>query len=326
MGLFVVSVHCKKTTMKLYDLINKSNSVTRLWEDILKNGYSWHKPIDSKTIGLSDEELVVASKKIRQLIKYENENKCKLLIRGESIKKLKCKLNDRYLSKIFFVGEKAQNYLVDMNVERESFEMINDVSQKTMEWIFDQFSEIDWGPDNIKDFFHTSTNKNKFVTKLTNNERFRDYYLFGLQTEDSLRKVFFVSSSSSPKKALYNESEKILFLFWLPEPHIDFAQSKKTLKQVSKEIKSSGLPILIDSYFPEEKEYSIKGAIFPDFIYAVIDVDNEKIIISPKLLIDKSDWISDGFHIYTDDFENDYNSSNYKKYVQRYSTKEYVDK
>jgi hypothetical protein len=312
--------------MKLYDLINKSNSISKLWENILKNGYSWHKPIDSKPKELNDGELVVAFKKIEQLIKSENENKCKLLIRGESLTKLKYKLNDRYLSKIFSVGEKAQNYLVDMNVERESFKMINDVSQKTMEWIFDQFSEIHWGQDNIQDFFHASKNKNEFVNKLINNERFRDYYLFGLQTEDSLRKVFFVSSSSSPKKALYDESEKVLFLFWLPEPHIDFAQSKKTLKQISKEIQSSGLPLLIDSYFPGEMEYSIKGAIFPDFIYSVIDVDNEKIIISPKLLIDKSDWVSDGFDIYTDDFENEYNSSNYKKYVQRYSTKEYVDK
>lgn len=311
--------------MKLYDLINKSNSVFKFWENILKNGYSLYKPIDSKIICLTDEELVIASNKIKELVKAEKEAKCKLLIRGESISKLKCKLNDRYLSKIFSVGEKAQNYLVDMNVERESFNMINDLSKKTMEWIFDQFSEIHWGQSNIQDFFHNSNNKSEFVDKLVCNEKFRDYYLFGLQTEGSLRKVFFVSSSLSPKKALYDESGKILFLFWLPEPHIDFAQSKITLKQISKEIKFSGLPVLIDSYFPEEKEYSIKGAIFPDFIYSVIDVDNENIIISPKLLIEKSDWIADGFDIYKDDFEKDYHSSNYKKYVQRYSTKEYMD-
>lgn len=312
--------------MKLYDIINKSNSVSNLWEHILKNRYSWQKPFNSNTVMLTDKELNIASKKIEQLIKSEDGDKCKLLIRGESISKLKSKLSDRYLSKVFSVGEKAQNYLVNMNIERDAFNMINDVSQKTMEWIFDQFSEIHWGQDNLQVYFQNTNNKKEFVEKLTNNEKFRDYYLYGLQTEGSLRKVYFVSSSSSPKKALYNESKKILFLFWIPEPHIDFAQSKKTLKLISKEIKSIGLPLLIDSFFPEEKEYSIKGAIFPDFIYSVIDVDNENIIISPKLLIEKSDWISDGFDIYSDDFENDYNTSNYIKYVQRYSTKEYMDR
>ena len=286
----------------------------------------FRSPNKSETKELNDEEYVAVSKKIEQLIKAENEKNCKLLIRGESITKLKYKLKDGYLSKVFAVGDKAENYLVDMNVERESFNKINDVSQETMEWIFDQYSEIHWGQESIQNFFHNSSNKNEFVNKLTNNEKFRDYYLFGLQTEDSARKLFFVSSSSSPRKALYDESKKIMILFWLPEPHIDYAQSKKTLKEISKNIKSSALPLLIDSYFPEEKEYSIKGAIFPDFIYSLIDVDNERIIISPYLLIEKSDWISDGFEIYKDDFESGFNSSRYKKYVLRYSTKEYIDR
>jgi hypothetical protein len=312
--------------MKLYDLINESNSASELWEDILKNEYSWQKPFYSEIKELNKEELIISRKKIEQLIQSENEKKCKLLIRGESISNLKYKLNDRYLSKVFSVGEKARNYLSDMKIERDSFEKINDVSQETMDWIFDQFARIHWGRRNIQDFFHTPKNKIFFIEKLSNNEKFRDYYLYGLHTEDSSRKVFFVSSSSSPDKALYNESNKILILFWIPEPHIDFAQSKITLKQVSKEIETAGLPLLSDSFFPKENEYSIKGAIFPDFIYSVIDVDNEKIIISSELLNLKSDWILNGFDIHLDNFKKDYNKSNYKNYVERYSTKQYVDK
>lgn len=312
--------------MKMFDIIDKSNSVSKLLKKILKIEAHWFKQYDSKTVVLTEEEFNIIQTKVEQLIESEKQKNCKLLVRGESISKLIYKLNNSYCSKVFSIGEKAQNYLENMNRDRDAFKTINDVSQKTMEWIFDEYSVIHWGQNNVQNFFHDSNNKGEFVSKLANNEKLRDYYLYGLQTEGSKRKVFFVSSSTSPQKALYNEQKKVLILFWIPEPHIDYAQSKSSLNQISKEIKSNGLPLLQDSYFPEEKEYSIKGVIFPDFIYSIINVDDEKIIISPRLLIEKSDWIADGFDIYPDSFKNDYRTSNYKKYVMRYSTNEYIDK
>jgi len=44
------------------------------------------------------------------------------------------------------------------------------------------------------------------------------------------------------------------------------------------------------------------------------------------MFIDKSNWIEDGFDIHPDNFMNDHDTSNYKKYVMRYSTKQYTDK
>ena len=281
----------ENTNMIFFDLINKSNTVSKLLNEILRINDCLYKQIDSKTVPLTTDEFKCMKVKVELLIQSEKDKSCILLVRGESNKKLNSKFNKGEFSKIFSIGEKAQNYLVDMNVEREDFKTINDVSQKTMEWIFDQYAVINWGQSRLQKYFQTSINKNAFVDKLINNEKYRDYYLYGLQTEGSNRKVFFVSSSTSPKKALYDERRKILILFWIPEPHIEYAQSKSSLSLVHSEIRSNGLPNLFDSYFPKEKEFSIKGAIFPDFIYAIIDVDNNIIIISPKLLINEQNWI-----------------------------------
>ncbi len=260
----------KLPPMKVFDLINKSYSVFKLLNKILKNEALWFKENDSGIVALTKEEFNIIKSKIDQLIESEKEKKCKLLVRGESISKLKYKLNSDQFLNVFSIGEKAQNYLENMQIVRDAFNKINDVSQGTMEWIFDQFADIQMRQDNFHKFFQKSENRSVFANKLVNIEKYRDYYLYGLQTEGgSSRKVFFVSSSISPNTALYNQLNKVLFLFWIPEPHIDYSQSKNSLKEISDEIRSIGLPTLKGSYFPKEKEYSIKGVIFPDFISSI---------------------------------------------------------
>ncbi|MBC7390349.1 MAG: hypothetical protein H7329_14120 [Opitutaceae bacterium] len=315
-----------KSFNELYSSIDRSKSASQLLNTLLKNKVHWHLPNDTIINPLSIEEFLITQKRIKELLQSQKDKKCKLLFRGEFKARLIFKLNGDNYSKVFSIGEKAQNYLGDIGFERDAFEKINDVSQKTMEWIFSSYSEIQLASENIKTYFRQSTNKQDFVNKLIGNEKFRDYYLYGLQTEGgSSRKVFFVSSSTSPQQSLFNESNKILFLFWIPEPHSDYAQSKTSLKQIHKEIEAKDLPILKDSCFPKENEYSIKGAIFPDFLYAIIDVDHQKIIINPKLLETEISWITNGLDIHPEDFKSQFHSSSYKRFVRRYSSGEYLD-
>lgn len=311
--------------MKLHDYIKSTDSAKKLLNKIIDGDFIWKKPLNNELTELIDNEKSITLKKIEELIYANNKKKCKLLIRGDSLIKLEEKLGGDFFNKIFIIGEKAHNYLKYNNINRDTFNTINDSSYATIQWIFEQYEDIVLANDQLKNYFSNEDNKEVFAKKLAGNNSLRDYYLFGLHTENSQRKVFFVSSTSSPKVALYNEKRKVLFLFWIPEPHIEYAQSKETLKKTSTTLQRMGLPILEDSFFPYEKEYCIKGAIFPRFIYAIIDVDNELIVINPSILNTNCDWIETGFNVSYDAFEKNINSTKYSKHVIRTGAENYFD-
>ncbi|MCX6352073.1 MAG: hypothetical protein NTX03_09455 [Bacteroidetes bacterium] len=313
----------KKKT--LFEIIDSYDSVSNLINELLENPNIWYGlGRDGEEI-LNKEKFKIIKKNIQCLMHEEKEKACILLGRGEEKTTLESKLKNGELREIFSLGEKAKNYLTDISMERETFLKINDVSKETMEWIFDEYKCITWGECIDKEYFQKESNKAIFSDMIKDNERLRDYYLFGLQTDNSERKTFFVSSSSSSKAALYNKLGKVIILFWLPEPHIEFAVSKSSLEQLKDDIENKRLPLLQDSYFPKEKEFSIKGAIFPDYIYSIIDVDNEKIIVNPKLYNPETYWIQYGFNITKNEFDDSIKGSAYKTHVTRYSDGQYKD-
>lgn len=92
--------------------------------------------------------------------------------------------------------------------------------------------------------------------------------------------------------------------------------SKDILKEKATEIHSKKLPLLYDSFHPEENEISIKGCILPHYILGVYDTDNKEFIVNPHSLTKKRDWIGHGFDIDQKTFSKFIKTTEYKKYLE----------
>lgn len=225
------------------------------------------------------------------LEKYAIENKVQILHRGftkeYSYKKFNLDVNyntlEQFGERLFFFGDKSKNF--EFKKGNLKFK-INDISTKTFGCIFNIFSELerDYIPhqfyhENEKCFnYFINENKNDFLGKirdLTDNCKIylRNYYFTILHQLDNndFKDVSLMISSSTESKEAGNYSigkNGIKINFWKWNSKTD-------------DCNFGDLPIFEGVPYPDEKEETIFGAIFPHYIYSF--ESEGKIYINPHI-------------------------------------------
>lgn len=265
---------------------------------------------------------------------YEfNDDKIRLLYRGDKLKNIASKLNleesDIYSisRKIFKIGEKAKDYI-------NSKERIKNVEKEVFDGLFIKINNLRLDDENIEkefiDYFSDLSNKDIFSEKICRinesilKEFIRDYYCYFLHTTgDYKNESIFISTSKSYDKALEfapNDENGVIFNYFIVNHFFTQAISSLYIKEHNELIKELNLPFYGEKgIYPDEKEISIKGALFPQFILSIEFIKEEKIIINPHLKnIEKlDDILTNGIVFDQSDFNQEIITTDYKKIVKR---------
>jgi len=264
---------------------------------------------------MAEKDIVMT--KLTSLIKNDQY---KLLLRGITKSTTKEKLisrlnsNDSLYDGLFLVGDKAKNFLTKSEHMPHPMKTISSIGYKTASWIFDEYSHLEEGPIDLT-FFKDIRNKQVFISAIKEDEELNDYYLFGLHTYNSDSLVNFVSTTSNPEVAFYNQiSDKLVIFLWIPTGYNLYINPEK-LRTIKSRVESKKLPILTDSFYPLEKELSLKGFILPHIIVGVHDLEFNELILNPALLNEKTNWLKQGFDIDQSNFEEFIKQTKYERFL-----------
>ncbi|GAA3934324.1 hypothetical protein GO495_29820 [Chitinophaga oryziterrae] len=314
--------------ISIFELIKKSDSIQEFLVGVSASEYVY--AIDSRFDPLSLEDRELIASKMNQLMQSVLKKECVLLLRGEKKTNLERKLisklnsNDSLYDGLFLVGDKAKNYLEKVSFIPHAIKRITDVGRDVVEWIFEEYSNIN---DKVIDseYFRNESNKMDFVSKLENNHELIDYYLFGLHTFNSDLLVNFVSTTTIPKVAIdYNND--LIIIAWLSNKHKHLSVNKNSLVEQCEKIMAFALPPLKDSFHPTENEYAIKGFLPAHYILGAIDVKANLIVFNPEALNLKADWIADGFDINQLSFDKFIKTTNYKRSLMLMNGQQFIEK
>ena len=280
-----------------------------------------------------------------ELLKMLNNEHIILLFRGDKLrnisKKLKIDINDieKTSKKIFKIGEKSKSYL------NHSLD-INNVNDSVFEKIFDRinkyFVEDGTLEENIEkefiDYFSKQTNKKIFLENISKIEHdlvkilVRDYYNFLIHTTDKYKiESYFMSTTKeydiAKEQFTCKKESSLIFNYFIVEPFFTQAVSANFIKEHNEIIQYYKLPIYgSEGFYPNEKEISIKAALFPQFILSIEFLKEEKIIINPHIDFDKIEEILKfGIHFVQSDFDQEILTTEYKKNVEK-TDSNYEDK
>ncbi|HEY8661379.1 MAG TPA: hypothetical protein VIL78_20255 [Hanamia sp.] len=297
------------------DLYNSENPDELLGEIINSD---MAKKFGQDRIG-TETEISNALAKINDSIGNSNTN-LTLLLRGINKSKLKTNLidklnsNDSLYDGLFLVGDKAKKFLEKNHEIPHPIKNIHSASDDTASWIFDLYGKLLVAPIDLT-YFKNQNNKTAFIKATSKNQNLIDYYLFGLHTNNSDTMVNFVSTTSSPKVALHNQTiGKLIIFLWLPQNYNLYINVDK-LRIYKEKVAQLRLPILNDSFFSDEREVSFKGCILPHFILAIHDLEEGALILNPALIEDKANWIDDGMNVNQENFSAFIKTTKYKRFL-----------
>lgn len=293
---------------------------------------------------------------------------CDIVYRGINKKMFNLRI-DRHQKKshlekyelFFMIGNKAKNYYIEnqTTLERKHLNAIDDISDETFKYIFERFYRLNKNLDKIskssnrtseaiKDFFNENkvfynyftdkSNKVSFIDKIyhlpiSKKIFIRDYYLHALHTigKAGLNNFsFFVSSTYKLQIAKECASENgIILLCWFPVNE-NYGISLKSIISMNSTINQIGLPYYCSNFYPEQHEFSVKGAIFPHHIFGIIDNECKELIINPHLFYQYTENIQNivenGLIIDQGNLEQLITNTNYSRATYRFYNGIYKDK
>ncbi len=269
----------------------------------------------------------------------------RVLYRGESYSNLKSKLNivgdapdyRRVSDFVFLIGEKGRAYRREYrNRIRNKGKIfsIDDTTDLIFRYIFNKFnrclamnsrvvSDFTLRNQDFTNFFLSNANLKKFldaISRCDDSRRLaiRDFYLQHLHrlgVVGYFNNSIFVSSSEdflvAKSFATSQESESIIFVTWSVNrkgtmSHA-FGKPRKNLP--------SGLPSLRTSFYPQQKEHSIKGGILPHFLFGYIRPTTRVFELNPNLFNvsqNVKEKIMDGFMIDQSQFSSKLRETDYE--------------
>lgn len=235
--------------------------------------------------------------------------------------------------KLFMVGEKGRTYL---NREGRN---ISDISENTFADIFDRFHKVFTKSKNqeviefqnkgktFSSFFEDKQNKAEFLLRISaitfnkDKQYIRDYYYTLLQRIGS-----FAIKNNSPmisttensviadnfigKRIYKGNIDRSIKMIIIRRP---FYSTKNVLKTYK-------LPYCnCNIIYPEQSEYSFKGAITPNRILGYIRLDTKNFIVNPAFLSStqsEDDMLTNGINIDQSDFDEVLHKTNYQRGCQ----------
>jgi len=238
------------------------------------------------------------------LLSLNSKPDVKIIYRGESIENLKLKLNicehDNLLDKlnyfIFKIGEKGRVYQEKyyQMLKSKNIFAIDDTSERFLKHIFNKINHViktSKNPEIINfkkynssfvDYFSDKNNSQDFIRSFetlpkSNFLKVRDYYLEFLHRVGFLGfylNTFFVSTTPSKKIAQeFTKNGDIIFVSWR-------SMERSIIK---KTIADHNLPVIKKNIFSYQKEFSVKGALFPQDIIGFIDRSQNIFHVNPNL-------------------------------------------
>ena len=258
--------------------------------------------------------------------------------------------NSKLASRIFYFGDKAKHYFSAEGVGRERlFESINDVSASAFETIFNELSRIlsaeyssqrvsqsiknfsAENPDFI-DYFQAAENQGSFVDKavaIEDVELLRNYYLYLLHTFGGKRfskSSLFISTSEDPglarNFALSNRNESvngrsIIYVCFFPREVRSHGISILTVQKLLKKYQRAGLPTYSTDLY-KQNEISIKGGLFPQFLFGYFDLENYCFVVNPYIFdpsVTVEEIVNNGLKIDQSDFHSRIRETDFQRYL-----------
>lgn len=279
------------------------------------------KQVDSSGLsGAKTSEIISIKDGISKLLEGVENNKCKLICRGEKKERIKDKFQDRLNSNdslfdgLFLVGDKAKNYLNKASDIPHPINNINDSKENVCNWIFDFYSQQTSTKIVDLDYFKTPENKQKFASSLRENKELIDCYLFEIHTINSDSLVNYVSGTTDLSVA-QSMSNDLIIIYWTNDNNNHLSIDKYALEERKLSFEKHKLPPVSDSNYPLESEVALKGCIFPHYIFGVYDSTENAFIPNPALLNVDYDWIENGFSINQENFVAFIKSTRYKRFL-----------
>lgn len=261
------------------------------------------------------------------------------------------------LNKIFMLGCKSnyfvvQNHSISTNIDDSIYRLVEDSGEEVFKKIFKKIQEeiannkdvFKIFVDSNKEFISWLQESNKLEIAINNIQKLehknkiliRDYYLAVLHQFESReyhKKSALISTTTEYKVAKHfmkegsNESFKggIIIQYILPKARIhEFAIPNfihKNLDIIEK-LKEMSLPDIKQPQYKDEKEYSIKRALFPHFILCVDlyeeNIEQYKTIYNPEVCkCNMEEVLKSGFSIDQSNFDEFIREVGYKSYTQQ---------
>ena len=264
------------------------------------------------------------------------------------------------LNRLFYFGDKAKFYFSQKRVPTQGStpQCISDTSSATFEFIFrklslivtksienpsseriqkiDEFCQnathkafVSYFRDeaNLPDFLH----RNADSSDSSRAERVRDYYLFLLHNFGGggiAEMSFFVSTSVNPETAMsfagskhQKSGKSVVFVHMIPQPFYKHGIGALEVKCVTRDFRYRGIPIYDREFYPEQEEFSVKGALFPNFMLGLYDLELQKFVVNPHMFGNLDQSINGilfrGIPIDQDDFHESIRNTGYYGYVSR---------
>ncbi|WP_157222073.1 hypothetical protein [Chromobacterium haemolyticum] len=242
------------------------------------------------------------------------------LYRGDSKNNLRAQLfsstsdwrpdNELY-SRIFFFGQKARHFWMDPTREtkaRNWLRNLHDDSMHTFTWLFSKIGQVlssrerrvkNFCKENhlFAEYFKNPANEQDFLTKTQSlpprlRQRARDYYLYCLHTYGRRgihEQTLLVSTTSDINVARnfrHHDGENVITYLFVPSPYSKYCVSSRLLPQDYTMIREAGTPSYKrnSGLYPEQKEYGLRGAVFPQLILGIHDLRSNEFIVNPHLL------------------------------------------
>ena len=307
--------------------------------------------IDYSQINIFDKlynELLNKNKKGELIITYRGDNENRLKeIYFKSLEEFDKK---EFLSRIFFYGSKAK-YFFENSVNTNSnveISNINDTSDKLFISIFKEFNlifekNINYSyldnfiienisfvkyfrnNENIEDFIRYKRMVKNYINKI----KLRDYYLYLLHNSEFRHlgsKSIFLSTTFNINKAIGFANINVIStinrgyvsIYFIPKPFYSFGVNQDILKDLFLHISKFPLPKYKSNFFPEEKEFAVKGALFPHFTIGIIDLKDNSFIINPYLFRNlgiNDSYYKNGFNMDQPKWNDLIIGTNFKKFV-----------
>jgi hypothetical protein len=301
------------------------------------------------------------------LIKQKSINRASLIYRGDNFENLKSKLNlhgdqieDTNLNEmLFLIGEKGRGYRKSYTAKiKKKYKIfgIKNSEERVFKYIFGKYRAIFKKEnttliENFKrsnplyaEYFLSGDNENVFletVGTLLENERLeiRDYFLSPLHHLGAIgyfNNSIFLSTSSdsdiasdfSPDRQLPNFSEKITIVSWIPRPLMRRDVAHRYSSILNKTIKKLGFPVYKASFYPAQKEITMKGGLFPHYILGYFRGRKNHFEINPHFFSTEKTFneiLDEGFNIDQSNFHRRLKETDYDAFFWAYDNGIYGD-
>ncbi|WP_044414956.1 hypothetical protein [Halarcobacter anaerophilus] len=256
-----------------------------------------------------------------------------------------------FYSRIFNLGGKTKQCYTGGN--DFTIKKIDDTSSETFKNIFNELNDIFnnyiddedigyklqlfriYNPDIYK-FFSTNSNLEKFeelINPLCSNELIwiRDYYIYLIHVFGKT-KIYYNSplistsySFNTAKSFGTNKNQHddcIIYIYLITMPMEEIGIDEGYLDGFKTYQSFSAFPLIKKTVFPEEKEFSVFGALFPHNIIGIYDLKKDKTIINSHLFLNNNPndlelCANEGFDIPIYYFDRSFKDSTYVKGVEK---------